>query len=324
MNLVASEDNESSLEDDGVPRKEENTAPDENHPNVGLEDEVIDIDKVPLNKTTGDEFLSKLYPPEGDTSDNEVEEEDVEIHSIFNPDMQWKRQVPILGMKFESPKQLKNMLCNYAVANGYQLCFKKNDSKRLLVVCCKGACPFRLWATWIRQEVSFQIKSLKIEHNCEILHRQKLTIRQLRLEVIRKFGIQVSLSQCRRAKTHAMNIIEGTLIEHYPKLWSYGEERRSNPGSTIKMDIQCMPDGLTYFSKLYVCFANVKSGWLEGCRNVLGIDGCFLKGVCNGELLCDVGRDANNHIFPVAWAIVCVENKENWMCFGSCSEMILN
>ncbi|CAH1419176.1 unnamed protein product [Lactuca virosa] len=98
MNLVVSEDNESGLEDDGVPINEENTAPDETHPNVGLEDEVIDIDKIPLNKTTGDEFLSKLCPPEGEIGDNEVEEEDVEIHYIFNPDMQWKRQMFWLGL----------------------------------------------------------------------------------------------------------------------------------------------------------------------------------------------------------------------------------
>ncbi|CAI9291045.1 unnamed protein product [Lactuca saligna] len=148
MNMVVSKDNESVLEDDGVPRKEENTVPDDaTHPNVGLEDEVIDIDKIPLNKTNRFENLSKLSPLEGDTGDNEVEEEEVEIISIFNPDMQWKRQVPVLRMKFKSPKQLKNMLCNYVVANGYQLFFNKNDSKRLLVVFCKGAFPFRLWAT---------------------------------------------------------------------------------------------------------------------------------------------------------------------------------
>ena len=39
----------------------------------------------------------------------------------------------MLGMRFENPKQLKHMLCNYAVANGYQQCFKKNDSRRLLI-----------------------------------------------------------------------------------------------------------------------------------------------------------------------------------------------
>ena len=45
------------------------------------------------------------------------------------------------------------------------------------------------------------------------------------------------------------------------------------------------------------------------------MDGCFLKGPCTRELICVVGRDANNHIFSIAWAIVCVENKENWKWF---------
>ena len=48
-------------------------------------------------------------------------------------------------MWFENPKQLKHMLCNYEVANGYQLCFKKNYSIRLLVKSCDGNCTFRLW-----------------------------------------------------------------------------------------------------------------------------------------------------------------------------------
>ena len=28
-----------------------------------------------------------------------------------------------------------------------------------------------------------------------------------------------------------------------------------------------------------------------------------------------MGRDANNQLFPIAWAVVCVENKENWKWF---------
>ncbi|CAI9265520.1 unnamed protein product [Lactuca saligna] len=35
----------------------------------------------------------------------------------------------------------------------------------------------------------------------------------------------------------------------------------------------------------------------------------------NDELLCAVGRDANNGIFPIAWAVVSVENKEIWKWF---------
>nr|KAJ0212403.1 hypothetical protein LSAT_V11C400158890 [Lactuca sativa] len=52
------------------------------------------------------------------------------------------------------------------LTNGYQLCFEKNDRTRLLVRCSKGTCTFRLWASWMSDEESFQIKSLKVDHNC--------------------------------------------------------------------------------------------------------------------------------------------------------------
>nr|KAJ0205492.1 hypothetical protein LSAT_V11C500277710 [Lactuca sativa] len=54
---------------------------------------------------------------------------------------------------------------------------------------------------------------------------------------------------------------------------------------------------------------------MEGCRRIIGLDGCFLKGICKGELLCVVGRDANDKIYPIAWVVVCVENKQNWKWF---------
>ena len=76
-----------------------------------------------------------------------------------------------------------------------------------------------------------------------------------------------------------------------------------------------MPDANTYFSKFYICFEGLKQGWKGSCRRVKNLDGCFLKGLCSGELICVVGRDANNHIFPIAWAVVCEENKENWKWF---------
>ncbi|GJR50451.1 zf-CCHC domain-containing protein [Tanacetum coccineum] len=49
---------------------------------------------------------------------------------------------------------------------------------------------------------------------------------------------------------------------------------------------------------------SVKDGWLAGCRKVIGLDGCFLKHTCRGELLVAMGRDANNQMYPIAWAVV--------------------
>jgi L-amino acid N-acyltransferase YncA len=40
-----------------------------------------------------------------------------------------------------------------------------------------------------------------------------------------------------------------------------------------------------------------------------------LKGYYGGQLLSAVSQDANNHIYVVAYAVVDVENKENWKWF---------
>ncbi|CAI9280217.1 unnamed protein product [Lactuca saligna] len=117
-------------------------------------------------------------------------------------------------------------------------------------------------------------------------------------------------------RRYALDEIEGSLIEHYGKVWSYGEEiMRINLGSTVKIDVNVMPDSTTYFSKMYVCFKGVKDGWITACRRVIGAYGCFLKGICKGQLLAAMGRDVNNHIFPIAWAMVAVEIKETWKWF---------
>jgi hypothetical protein len=40
-----------------------------------------------------------------------------------------------------------------------------------------------------------------------------------------------------------------------------------------------------------------------------------LKGVLKGQLLSAVGRDGNNQMYPIAWAVVEKENKDSWMWF---------
>ncbi|MBA0608850.1 hypothetical protein Godav_021019, partial [Gossypium davidsonii] len=63
------------------------------------------------------------------------------------------------------------------------------------------------------------------------------------------------------------------------------------------------PHSPTNFKRFYVCFEALKRGWKEGCRPVLGLDGCFLKGPFKCKLLAVVGRDGNNQMYLVAWAI---------------------
>jgi hypothetical protein len=78
------------------------------------------------------------------------------------------------------------------------------------------------------------------------------------------------------------------------------------------------------FERFYVCFDALKKGFLGGCRKVIGLDGCWFKGANNGNLLCAIGRDANNQMYPVAWAVVAIENYDAWYWFLSLLQKDLN
>ena len=45
------------------------------------------------------------------------------------------------------------------------------------------------------------------------------------------------------------------------------------------------------------------------------MDGCFLKGPFPGQLFNAVGIDANNSIYPFAYAVVEKETKSSWLWF---------
>ncbi|XP_074303979.1 uncharacterized protein LOC141638464 [Silene latifolia] len=72
---------------------------------------------------------------------------------------------------------------------------------------------------------------------------------------------------------------------------------------------------LLCISRFYVCFDALKQGWLLGCRRILSVDACFLKTFLGGQLIAAVGRDGNEQMYPLAWAVVEGENHESYEWF---------
>lgn len=60
---------------------------------------------------------------------------------------------------------------------------------------------------------------------------------------------------------------------------------------------------------------SIKKGFRKGCRPLIGLDGCHLKGTFGGQLLTAVGCDSNDGMYPIAWAVVEAENSETWNWF---------
>lgn len=57
------------------------------------------------------------------------------------------------------------------------------------------------------------------------------------------------------------------------------------------------PENLHQFCALY-------QGLKEGCMPIIGVDGSHLRGAYTGHVLVAVGKDGNNIIFPIAYAVV--------------------
>nr|XP_033516970.1 uncharacterized protein LOC117281233 isoform X2 [Nicotiana tomentosiformis] len=103
--------------------------------------------------------------------------------------------------------------------------------------------------------------------------------------VSRQLKAHVSLPQARRAKRKAVALLDGDTKDQFAMLWDYIDEpERTNPS------------------------------FKAGCRKIVGVDGCWLKGAMYGaQLLTAVGLDANNNIFPIAYAVVEKETRDTWL-----------
>lgn len=132
-----------------------------------------------------------------------------------------------------------------------------------------------------------------------------------------------SISKLKRAKRLVMQKAFDVTKGQYQKLYNYQQELlRTNPGSTVVINrvIGIEPP---VFKRIYICLDGCKKGFMAGCRKVIGLDGCFFKGSTNGELLCAIGRDANNQMYLIAWGVAYKENNEEceWFCDLLCSDL---
>nr|KAJ0213488.1 hypothetical protein LSAT_V11C400185940 [Lactuca sativa] len=275
-------------------------APETFKPTSNLSDEPF------LNILCDENMLRRTLDGMGD-DDKEGE------YRVHDPDIHWKQMKHVVGECYGSPSQLRFALTNYAVANGYQLWFIKSDRHRVIAI---------VYVAWKYNERTFQIKPICDIYLCarnfnfgtlvscnwlakhylkDIIMKPDMTLTEMKEYVLRMFSVNVSKGQCHRARTKAREMIKGKLEEHYAKVWDYAAEiLMSNPGSTCKVGVDSNASGLKYFKRFYVCLKVFKDDWNRGCRRVIGLDGCFLK---------------DNHVYPIAWAVIDVENKDNWTWF---------
>ncbi|XP_025653305.1 uncharacterized protein [Arachis hypogaea] len=191
---------------------------------------------------------------------------------------------------------------------GRNIRFYKNDKVRVRAVCKCEDCPWIVYCRHDPSDGSWQIKTLVDNHTCarkrknraatlewivnklypKLRKHPKMKHREVYEWFVRKCNVKLNSSCITRALKASRKIVERDEIAQYGLIWDYAHELlTANPGSTVQVGVIPITDNPPQFEIFYVCLDAYKKGF----------------------------KDANNHIFVIAYAIVDVENKENWKWF---------
>ncbi|XP_051149807.1 uncharacterized protein LOC127264368 [Andrographis paniculata] len=142
-----------------------------------------------------------------------------------------------------------------------------------------------------------------------------ITLPALKKMILREVRVDASMHKVYRAKKYAMQMIRGDRKEQYRRLYDYcATFCKYNEGTNLILDVNGDSDPHV-LRIMYYCLSGLRDGFLDKCRMIIGLDGCFLKGIYKGQLLTAVGRDPNENIYPLAFAFFEIEKFETWDYF---------
>ncbi|XP_048228242.1 uncharacterized protein LOC125369516 [Ricinus communis] len=239
----------------------------------------------------------------------------------------------MLGMTFANANEARQAIANYGVALSVKLKINPNEPFRLRVKCInEESCPFVLFISKDGKNLGLAVKTLIPEHRCfrdfllpsatarflanyfkdRIYKNPSIKIKQMKDDAESLLKINVSLAKCKRAKRMIIQEMDRSFKVEFGYLEAYAAVlKRSNPGTKAEIELckEALKEGRRVFKRMFLCFDALKRNWKAGCRPIIGLDGCFLKGVTKGQILTAVGKDGDDQMVPIAWAVIDKENK---------------
>ncbi|XP_015949831.1 uncharacterized protein LOC107474703 [Arachis duranensis] len=269
---------------------------------------------VAAGTAEGDKGLREGDEQVGGLSDG-YETDDIDSYEGDSDDMIKKRRFPKyneaemnreyefqVGLEFKSLSQFKEAVKEHALLNGRDIRFRKNDKVRCRVVCKgrKGKCKWVCFESKVGGSDCFRIKTLNGKHTCgrnysgrlassswiskkianNISRGEEMKLATVIQTIQDKYMANISVGKTYWARRKAREEVHGRAIQQYAKLRDYCTEiLRANPGSSLTILVD--RPSLTHqprFMRMYMCLDAVKKGFLAGCRPIIGVDGCHLKG----------------------------------------------
>lgn len=242
-----------------------------------------------------------------------------------------------VGQAWDNVYEARDYLRLHGVVKKFRLYLEKNDSDILIARCKNDAnCPWRCYVRRSTDKHTMKVKKVNLVHSCEgnrtdanstvgarwiatkveqqmRLHHKSYTPQDIIQEMWHLFQLKVKYWQAWHARAIALERVHGNYNDSYTKVPELCRQiLLSNPDSVAKW---ARYEHFNTFTSVCIAFKSSIDGFITGCRPLIGLDGCFLKGKFGGALLSMVALDGNNGIFPLAIYIGRGENFENWSKF---------
>ncbi|KAL7162560.1 hypothetical protein ACSBR2_042954 [Camellia fascicularis] len=254
----------------------------------------------------------------------------------------WKGIIHSVSQEFEGGVPVFRIaLGKYTVECGFAVNFLKNDATRVTAECMiklSMSCKWFMYGRVLMNSYIFLIMKLDNVHTCWVVARRscsKMIGSRLVSDIVhndisdnllthpievkkklkKQYGIDVSYRVAWLGVDKARGGLFGDFASSFDQLrWYLETGIRMNPESVFELDVD---KSSGCFRRLFVAFHRCLYGF-QFCRSLLFVDGIFLKGCYKGHLLASTSKDGNQGLFPLAFAIVDVENQDNWMWIDLC------
>ncbi|KAK2634809.1 hypothetical protein Ddye_029601 [Dipteronia dyeriana] len=136
-------------------------------------------------------------------------------------------------------------------------------------------------------------------------------------ELQQRFTVKVDSQTIYRAKKIVLETEKFHHVEAFGNLRKYANAIQTyNPGTDvfIAMNPYVKSKNPT-FLRFYISFKSCRLGFLNGCRPLIGLDGCHLSGKFGGVLLAATALDGDSCIIPIAISISESKNAESRIWF---------
>ncbi|CAM8911745.1 unnamed protein product [Rhodiola kirilowii] len=264
-------------------------------------------------------------------------DDNVRVHHPHSPDLR-------KGTTFAEKEDVILAVQKYSILNRVEYRVMKSDSTRLVLECRKGeqVCPWRL-RVFVLQNTSYwmvrthggdhichnnNILQNNIHLNAHFIAREmrnvmdantRFSVGEIRNIIQRDYGYKISYWKAWKAQKKALVYLFGKWDESFNRLPHLMQALQdcSNNNNCVKWDVTTLENETVQVNRIFWSFAECILAF-KHCRPIISVDGTHMYGKYNAKLLVAIGLDANNHILPLAFALVESENNSSWKWFMSC------